>query len=97
MKVHVNVILLGAGLLISTGVNAQDRDRPNRGSEQQQVRRYEDTAHHDAHEWNERETEAYRHYVQEHRRRYHDYSRASRREREEYWNWRHEHPELDRR
>ena len=82
---------LGFGLCVQYGLVAQDRDR------QENSRRYEDKAHNDAHEWNEHEDQAYRRYLQERHEKYHDFAKAKRREQEEYWNWRHAHPDEDRR
>jgi hypothetical protein len=96
VKLHLNMVLVGVGLLIAASASAQDRDRRN-GSNEQQSRRYEDTAHHDSHEWNETETQAYRQYLQEHHRKYHDFAKANKREQADYWGWRHDHPDTDRR
>ena len=54
-------------------------------------RRYRDAKHNDEHEWNNREDQAYRMWVQERRRKYQDFDRIRERDRDNYWNWRHEH------
>ena len=88
------VIALAASLAMAGGARAQDRDRPDRHDREQ---RYEDAARHDSHEWNEREEKAYRHYLEERHKKYHDFAKASKKEQAEYWKWRHEHSDEDRR
>src|SRR5436309_9373465 len=67
----------------------QDRDRQDRGQNNQQSVRYEDRAHKDFHEWNPDEDQAYRRYLQEHHRKYHEFSKAKKSEQSDYWKWRH--------
>lgn len=90
MHRYIQLALLGAALTVPAAVRAQDR------SDNGQARHYEDKAHHDRHEWNEAEERAYRHYLEEHHRKYRDFDKANRREQEEYWNWRHSHPDEER-
>ena len=47
----------------------------------------------DSHRWNDREERAYRAYLRERRREYLEFRRLERREQEEYWEWRHRHPD----
>ena len=56
-------------------------------------RSYTDSAHHDKHEWNSREDDAWKRYRGEHHIKQEDFARAKRRQQEEYWKWRHEHPD----
>jgi hypothetical protein len=55
-----------------------------------QIRIY-DRTHKDYHNWDEHENEAWRLYLSNSHKQYHEYQRANRREQEEYWNWRHDH------
>jgi len=55
--------------------------------------RYYDSGRRDYHEWNDREDQAYRHWLQMNHRKYHDWKRASRSEQRNYWKWRHDHPD----
>ena len=80
---YLKMLVLGAVMIVPVAINAQDRDH----------RSYEDKAHHDTHEWNDRETEAYRRYLQEHHRKYHDFEKAKKSEQSDYWKWRHSHPD----
>ena len=91
MKRYLEMVVLSAALTVGVGI-AQDREHP----EAQQNRRYEDKAHHESHEWNDSEDRAYRHYLQEHHKKYHDFEKAKQKEREDYWNWRHSHPDAGR-
>jgi hypothetical protein len=61
----------------------------------QDSRRYEDRAHHDSHEWNAHEDESYRRYLTEHHKKVHDFQKAGKREQNDYWSWRHSHPDDD--
>jgi hypothetical protein len=95
---YFKVIVLSAALVIPVLVSAQDRDHPdNKGQNNQQSRRYEDKTHKDSHEWNANEDQSYRRYLQEHHKKYHDFAKAKRSEQNDYWNWRHTHPDDDRR
>lgn len=95
---YFKVIVLSAALVVPVLVIAQDRDHPdNRGQNNEQSRRYEDRDHKDSHEWNANEDRAYRRYLQEHHRKYHDFAKARRSEQNAYWNWRHAHSDDDRR
>jgi hypothetical protein len=95
---YFKVIALSAALVVPVMISAQDRDHPdNRGQNNQQSRRYEDKAHNDSHEWNANEDQAYRRYLKEHRRKYHDFDKGKKSEQNDYWKWRHAHPDNDRR
>jgi hypothetical protein len=86
MKRYLSVLMLGATLIVPTVAKADDDDRRHH--------RYYDRSRRDWHEWNEKEERAYRHYLKEQRRREIDFERAHRRDREQYFRWRHEHPEI---
>lgn len=53
-----------------------------------QVRIY-DRDHRDYHNWNAHENRLWAHFLVVNHRRHHEFSKASRREQAEYWNWRH--------
>ena len=59
-----------------------------------QVRVY-DEHHKDYHNWDEREDRAWHRYLKEKHRKYHEFNKAEKREQEEYWDWRHDHPDHD--
>ena len=63
----------------------------------QAEQRYYDRDRKDYHEWNEGERKAYKHWLEAERKaKYHDWKKANKREREEYWRWRHDHADWDR-
>jgi len=90
--------LLSATLMIPvtlapTALRGQDDRRENerRDNERREQRRYHDAKHNDDHEWNEHENQAYRMWVQERHRKYEDFDKLKDRDRESYWDWRHNH------
>jgi hypothetical protein len=78
MSRFLSILALSVVVLVPPSVRADDH-------------RYYDREHKDYHEWNEQEEQAYKRFLQEKHREYHEWSKASRREQQEYWNWRHEH------
>ena len=54
-----------------------------------------DEPHGDYHRWDAREDRAYRQYLAEQRREYRAFKTLDRREQDEYWQWRHGHPDRD--
>ena len=90
MHRYLHLAILSAALVVPITMSAQDRDRVS------DSRRYEDAAHKDSHEWNEKEDKAYRRYLEEQHREYRDFGKLNRREQQNYWNWRHRHMDDDR-
>lgn len=56
-------------------------------------KRYYDQKGHDYHTWNNGEDRAYRAYLQEQHRDYRDFNKVKRGQQQQYFNWRHEHPD----
>jgi hypothetical protein len=56
-----------------------------------------DAPRNDYHRWNSGEDRAYRAYLAERHFEYREFKRLQPREQEEYWAWRHDHPDRDRR
>ena len=54
-----------------------------------------DRDHKDYHNWNDRENNAWGAYLSENHRDQHEYKRANRKEQNNYWAWRHSHPDND--
>lgn len=90
---YLQALAISTALLVPVVASAQDHEHATEA----QTRRYEDKAHHDIHEWNSGGDAAYRRYLQEHHRRYHEFDKAKRSEQSDYWNWRHSYPDNDRR
>jgi hypothetical protein len=61
-----------------------------------QVRVY-DSRHKDYHNWDDNENRQWGLYLTQNNRRPHEYKRAKKSEQSEYWNWRHDHDDHDRR
>ena len=80
---YLKAFVLTAALVVPVAIGAQER----------QSLRYEDKAHNDSHEWNNNEDQAYRRYLQEHHKKYHNFAKAKQSEQGDYWNWRHSHPD----
>jgi hypothetical protein len=57
--------------------------------------RYYDRNHHDYHQWNDREDRSYRIYLGERHRDYREFRLTNRRQQDDYWKWRHQHPDHD--
>ena len=55
--------------------------------------RYYDRNHHDYHQWNDREDHSYRVYLGERHRDYREFRLTNRRQQDDYWKWRHQHPD----
>jgi hypothetical protein len=90
MRSYLGIFALAAALAAPLAIRADEHDRDH-------DKRYYDARRHDYHEWNEQEGRAYHRFLEERHLRDHDWEKASRKERQEYWNWRHEHPDEDRR
>ena len=56
-------------------------------------KRYYDREAHDYHTWNNQEDRAYRVYLGEQHRDYHDFRRTKSAQQREYFKWRHNHPD----
>jgi hypothetical protein len=57
-----------------------------------QVRIY-DKDHKDYHNWDDKENRAWQRFLEEKHRKDHEFSKAEKKEQQEYWNWRHSHPD----
>lgn len=85
----LGILMLGAALIAPVAARA-DNDNHDK---KQQVQRYYDKKHHDYHEWNENEDRAYRSYLQENRRDYREFRVVQRPQQQQYFGWRHDHPD----
>ena len=56
-------------------------------------RKVHDKEHNDDHAWNAAEDSAWRRYLSDRHRTYHDFSKATDKEEKDYWKWRHGHPD----
>jgi hypothetical protein len=74
--------VLGAALLAPAAMGEEHHDR-----------RYYDHQHHDYHVYNKQEDRAYRVYLGEQHRDYRDFHRMKRNQQQQYFRWRHDHPD----
>jgi hypothetical protein len=51
-----------------------------------------DEPHRDYHRWDRNEDRVYRVYLTDNHREYRDFNRLDKKQQEEYWAWRHSHP-----
>jgi hypothetical protein len=63
------------------------------GDPNHQDKRYYDKAGKDYHAWNSNEDHAYRAYLQDQHREYRDFGKINRGQQQEYFKWRHGHPD----
>jgi ribulose kinase len=89
---YLKVALLGTALMAPVAT----APAPLRAADDQ-PRRYHDKEHHDDHEWNDREDRAYQKWLEEKHHAKRDFAKLKAKEQREYWKWRHEHPDQDRR
>jgi hypothetical protein len=75
--------LLLAGALTAPMVMADDHD----------TRRYYDKQHKDYHQWNDNESKSYGVFLNENHIQVHVFKKAKPAEQQQYWNWRHDHPD----
>jgi hypothetical protein len=75
-------ILMAIGLCAPL-VMAQDQDH----------HRYYDKTHKDYHTWDDNEQKSYGVFLNENHIAVHVFSKAKPTEQQQYWNWRHEHPD----
>lgn len=64
-----------------------------RADDNHHEKRYYDREGHDYHTWNSNEDRAYRAYLQEQHRDYREFNRVNRGQQQEYFRWRHAHPD----
>jgi uncharacterized protein YjbJ (UPF0337 family) len=84
MDRYLAPLLLAIGLSTPLVMSADDRDH---------AKRYYDKSHRDYHEWNDNEARSYNLYLGEKHIQVHAWTKAPAREQQDYWNWRHDHPD----
>jgi Ni/Co efflux regulator RcnB len=95
---HLTYLVLTAALIapvaLGTRAAAQDDKRQDESqhNDKKQVRVY-DRTHKDYHNWNDNEDRSYRLYLGQNHVEYRDYSKLNHTRQNQYWNWRHSHPD----
>jgi len=74
---YLGALVLGVSLLGSVAVAAAD-------DHDRAVQR---------HEWNDHENQYWHQYLKEHRRKDHEWEKATKKEQRNYWKWRDSHPD----
>jgi hypothetical protein len=92
---YVASLFVSAALLAPMGAFAlpQDDREHERHEERERERRVYDPYHKDYHNWDNREDQVYRRWLDERHESYVDYERLKRKQQRDYWNWRHSHQE----
>ena len=83
MKNYLGALLMGTMLLTPLVMKADDHHD----------KRYYDKSHKDYHQWNDHENQAYHKYVEERHMQYRDWNRVGGSQQQQYWRWRHDHPD----
>ena len=91
MHRYLTVLFVSAALAGSVAAKAADDH--NTGSRTQ---RYYDKEGRDYHEWNQNENQVYHQYVTENHKRDREFAKTTRREKQDYYKWRHSNPDQDR-
>jgi hypothetical protein len=91
MNRRVIATLLFAGVSASpTLLRAQD---PDHHDQDHHAKVYYDRVHKDKHEWNDGEAASWDRYRRDHHVTVTEFDRASKRQQQAYWNYRHDHPD----
>jgi hypothetical protein len=88
-RVILTAIFLGAALIAPMAITA------NAAAPQVISVRVYDRTHRDYHNWDDREERSYQTFRVEHPRYHVIYRKATRRQQDEYWRWRHAHHDHD--
>lgn len=92
---HLAYLVLTAALvapaaMTTVAVAQDDQHYDNQRNDQKRVY---DRTHKDYHNWNDNEDRSYHQYLQVQHKSYRDYSKQNRKGQDQYWNWRHSHPD----
>jgi len=87
---YISSLLLAAAIVAPVAVMAA----PSPQDAKIQIRFF-DRNHKDYHNWDDREDRAWGSYETDHHRKSMEFSKASKGEQQNYWNWRHSHPDKD--
>jgi hypothetical protein len=82
---------IATALLLAIGLTA-----PLVMADDHDNKRYYDKSHKDYHQWNDNENKNYNVFLGEKHIQVHVWKKAKPSEQQQYWNWRHEHPDESR-
>ena len=86
----LGAVTLGALVFAQGSLRAQDMDHDH---DHPVARAYYDSVHRDTHHWDDHEVTAWKGYRDEHHVKVVEFDKASKRQQQAYWNWRHDHPD----
>lgn len=93
-RIAATLLFFALASPLAVSLRADDRhDRDDH--ERNRSERYYDSQGKDWHTWNDQEEQAYRRYLEQQHRDYRDYSKLNKKQQNEYWKWRHRHPDSD--
>ncbi len=94
MRTYLSGLLFGVLLMAPVAVRAGDHDdHDDNGKHKGQYKRYYDDDRKDYHKWSKGEDKAYEHYLKDQRKEQReDFHHGNRIQQNEYWRWRHDHP-----
>ena len=87
-SIFLTAVFMAPISVFATPVPQDDHER-----HEERERRVYDPYHKDYHNWDRREDEVYRHWLDDRHVAYIDYEHLKHRDQRAYWNWRHEHEE----
>jgi hypothetical protein len=101
---RLSFLALTAALLAPAAVTIRATAQDDKGQEEKrqdsqhndknQTRVY-DRTHKDYHDWNENEDRSYHQYVGQNQLEFREYNKLNNDQQDQYWNWRHSHPDGD--
>jgi hypothetical protein len=98
---HIGSLLVALALLAPVGMvastNFQDDHQgdKHRDRDANNQKRYYDKNHKDYHTWDDREAGVYQRWASDNHIDNRDFSHLKGKQQAEYWNWRHDHPDVD--
>lgn len=94
---YLGSFTLMMALVAPLAIQAQDRDDRHDRDDQKNQRVY-DRRNKDYHQWNADEDRRYRQWYDQRYQgqQYRDYNRLNRKDKDDYWKWRHQHGDHDR-
>jgi hypothetical protein len=101
-RYFISSFFLTAALAAPAAISAarqqdNERQQENHRDDKDRDNRVYDHSHKDYHNWDDNEDRSYRQYLGDRHKDYRPFSETKPKEQTAYWNWRHSHPDNDRR
>jgi len=99
---YLGVILLTTALAAPLSLSAKvvpqdDKKHEDKGKEDKAKGHYYDKNHKDYHDWNDKEESSFHIYLTEQKHPVVEFSTMKAKDQQKYWDWRHDHPDHDKR